>query len=513
MTSVSLQSKDAASVKADAVVLAVAATDEGPSLLGADALPKAFRSSLTASLEALGATGAPDQVSKVPSGGATAAPVVVLTGVGRLTGAGKAAAPSAEALRRAAGAAARACAGLATVALALPAADVEAATAVVEGGLLGAYAFTTYKSAAAGSAKGPKAPVGELVLLTDSPKDKALRAGVDRAAVLAEAVATTRDLVNTPPVDLYPEAFADLASRAAKEHGLKVEVLDEKALAKGGYGGLIGVGKGSARPPRLVSVSYSPRGAAAKVALVGKGITFDSGGLSIKPAASMETMKCDMAGAAAVLNAVVAAARLELPVAVTGYLCLAENMPSGGAMRPSDVITIRGGRTVEVLNTDAEGRLVLADGIVAASETSPDLIVDVATLTGAQMVALGSRVSAVMAEDEAVGRRVVAAAERSGEQFWPMPLPEELRPSLDSQVADIANMGERFGGMLVAGLFLREFVGRTGGDDSPRRPWAHLDIAGPAFNEGAPWGYTGKGGTGVAVRTLVSLLEDVAAGR
>jgi len=498
MTSVNLQNKDVASVSADAVVLAVASTDDGPRLL-AD-LPRALRW-LPGALGSLGVSGSADEVVKVPSAGGASAGVLVLAGVGRVQGDR----PGREALRRAAGAAARACAGLPVVALGLPAADVDDAVAAVEGALLGAYAYSTYKQRTSAA---QKAPVGEVVLLTPSPRDKELRAGVDRARVVADAVAATRDLVNAPPVDLYPESFADIAVAAGKEHGLKVKVLDDVALAKGGYGGLTGVGKGSTRGPRLVSVTWSPRGAAAKVALVGKGITFDSGGLSIKPAASMETMKCDMGGAAAVLQTVVAAARLKLPVEVTAWLCLAENMPSGGAMRPSDVITTYGGRTVEVLNTDAEGRLVLADGLVSASEQQPDLILDVATLTGAQMVALGSRVSAVMADDLQVGQRVVAAAERSGEQFWPMPLPEELRASMDSQVADIANMGERFGGMLVAGLFLREFVGRTAGEGSPRIPWAHLDIAGPAFNEGKPWGYTGKGGTGVAVRTLIQVLED-----
>jgi leucyl aminopeptidase len=212
----------------------------------------------------------------------------------------------------------------------------------------------------------------------------------------------------------------------------------------------------------------------------------------------MVAMKSDMAGAAAVLGTVLAAARLKLPVAVTGWLCLAENMPSGTAQRPSDVITIRGGKTVEVLNTDAEGRLVLADGLVAAIEEGPDVVLDVATLTGAQLVALGARVSAVMGTDD-VRDEVVAAAGRAGEQFWPMPLPTELRESLSSKVADIANIGERHGGMLVAGLFLKDFVGQT--------PWAHLDIAGPAFNEQTAFGYTPVGGTGVAVRTLLELVE------
>jgi len=240
---------------------------------------------------------------------------------------------------------------------------------------------------------------------------------------------------------------------------------------------------------------------------VGKGITFDSGGLSLKPSKSMETMKSDMAGAAATLGALQAIAELQPAVRVIGYLPLAENMPSGTAQRPSDVLTMYGGRTVEVLNTDAEGRLVLADALARSAEDSPDLVVDVATLTGAQLVALGPRISGVMANDDAVRDAVVDAARRAGEVMWPMPLPDELRKGLDSPVADLANVAaDRFGGMLVAGLFLREFV------PSEVR-WAHLDIAGPAFNEGAPHGYTGKGGTGAATRTLVQIALDVADGR
>ena len=307
--------------------------------------------------------------------------------------------------------------------------------------------------------------------------------------------------MNTPPNVLFPESFADRARALAKGTKVKVSVLEESELRAGGYGGLIGVGQGSERGPRLVKVSYSPAKPAAHYALVGKGITFDSGGLSIKPAAGMETMKSDMAGAAAVLHTVIAAAELGLGVAVTGWLALAENMPSGTAQRPSDVITIRGGKTVEVLNTDAEGRLVLADALVAAGEEKPDLIVDIATLTGAQMVALGNQVSAVMGTDDA-REQVVAAADAAGEQMWPMPLPQQLRSSLESTVADVANIGERFGGMLVAGLFLREFVGEY--------PWAHIDIAGPSFNSGKPRHYEPEGGTGAGVRTLLTLLERAA---
>jgi leucyl aminopeptidase len=256
-----------------------------------------------------------------------------------------------------------------------------------------------------------------------------------------------------------------------------------------------------------VRLGYTHPDATRTVVFAGKGITFDSGGLSLKPPAAMEAMKSDMSGAAAVLAAVRAIATLRPAVNVVGYLPLAENMPGGNAQRPSDVITIFGGKTVEVLNTDAEGRLVLADALARSGQDEPDLLVDVATLTGAQVVALGTRISGVMANDDQVRDGIVDAARRSGEQAWPMPLPEELRKGLDSAVADIANVtGDRSGGMLVGGLFLKEFV-----PDGVR--WAHVDIAGPAFHEGEPYGYTPKGGTGAALRMLVQIAQDVADGR
>jgi leucyl aminopeptidase len=282
-------------------------------------------------------------------------------------------------------------------------------------------------------------------------------------------------------------------------------VLDEKALKKAGYGGILGVGQGSSQPPRLVKLTYRASRGAQHLALVGKGITFDSGGLSLKPAQSMEAMKSDMGGAAAVIAAMTAIARLKPDVNVTGWAPMAENMPSGSAQRPSDVLRIYGGKTVEVLNTDAEGRLVLADAIARASEDRPDLIVDIATLTGAQLVALGSRTTGVMSNDDGARDRILAASRRAGEAMWPMPLPPELRKSMDSEVADIANIGDKYGGMLVAGLFLKYFVGEG-------LTWAHLDIAGPAFNQPTAHGYTPQGGTAAGVRTLVALAEDLAAG-
>lgn len=409
-----------------------------------------------------------------------------------------------DALRYAAGSAVRQLAGAGAVALDLPAEGDAQLGAVVEGAALGAYAFTEYREKSRAAVKDP---VGSVEVLGAASDAGAL---VARATAVAEAAALVKDLVNTPPLDLYPETFAERAQAASSDLPVTVTVWDEEQLAVEGFGGILGVGQGSTRPPRLVKVSYSPDGAARHLALVGKGITFDSGGLSLKPATGMVGMKYDMTGAATVLGVVLAAARLALPVRVTAWLCLAENMPSGSAIRPNDVLRIRGGRTVEVLNTDAEGRLVLADGLVAASEEQPDAIVDVATLTGAAMVALGTRYAAVMGSDDLVDQ-VLTAGKETGELLWPMPLPGELRATINSDVADIANAnpGNTAGGALLAGVFLQEFVGRTGGaDDAPRIPWAHLDIAGPAKSPAAPYGFTGKGPSAVSVRALIRLAES-----
>ena len=505
MTSLNLSDKDVKGLRVEALVIGVARVDGSPVLVEGPPLPKALRSSLAAGLKRLGVTGKADQVVKLPSGGETAAPVVVLTGLGDATASGrKRPTVTTEALRRAAGAATRALDGTTSVALALPTTTTDDVAAVAEGALFGAYGFRRHRGRTADDLP---APVDAVTVVTELAKDKAAKAAAVRADQLAIAVHLTRDLVNTAPGDLPPAAFADAVVAAAKGTPVKVTVLDEKALAKGGYGGILGVGQGSSRPPRLVKVEYAPRGAKGHLAFVGKGITFDSGGLSLKPPAGMETMKSDMAGAAAVVASVLAIARLGVKTRVTGWAPLAENMPSGAAQRPSDVLVSYGGRTIEVLNTDAEGRLVLADALVAASEEQPDAIIDVATLTGHQVLALGTRCAAIMANDDELRDRVHETSDRVGEQMWPMPLPAELRSSLDSQVADIANMGERMGGMLVAGLFLKEFVGDSERGDG-QIPWAHLDIAGPSFNDGQPWGYTPKGGTGLGVRTLVALAED-----
>lgn len=485
-------------VSADAIVVAVGKGQDGPVLAaGAQDVDAALDGALIETLTALGATGKAEEVTRIASGGKLAAPLVAAVGIGSAADSDPGTA-DAETLRRCAGAAVRSLATprIRTIALALPAGDAATAEAAALGALLGSYHFGRYRS------NGQPAPDLTLVAAGDHVGN-----AVARAHVLGAAVTLVRDLVNTSPAHLYPELLAAAAGEIAAASGLGLEILDEAALAAGGYGGICGVGQGSVHPPRLVRLSYQHPEASKTVVFAGKGITFDSGGLSLKPPKAMEAMKSDMGGAAAVLAALQAIAALGPAVNVIGYLPLAENMPGSGAQRPSDVITIYGGTTVEVLNTDAEGRLVLADALARSAADSPDLLVDIATLTGAQVVALGTRVSGVMANDDAVRDGIVDAARRAGEAMWPMPLPEELRKGLDSKVADLANVAaERDGGMLTAGLFLREFV-----PDGVR--WAHLDIAGPAFHEGEPYGYTPKGGTGVAVRTLVQIAQDVADGR
>ncbi|MEC5192455.1 leucyl aminopeptidase [Arthrobacter sp. MP_M7] len=484
----------------DALVIGVGQGTDGPVLLSNPLTAKAAEA-LAESLSVLGITGAADQAHRLPGLSEAGAKVLVLAGVGKVT-AGQPL--TEEALRRAAGSAVRQLSGVGTVALALPTSSLGDVAAVAEGAAMGAYSFTEYRS----SRDGLKDPVNNVLIVTDFAGDAGLKPVLNRAALIGKAVNATRSLVNQPPSHLYPESFADAAKELSKGLPVKVTVWDEKRLEKEGFGGILGVGKGSTRQPRLVKVEYSPARAAAKVALVGKGITFDTGGISLKPHLGMGDMKSDMAGAAVVLNTVLAIAGLGLPVKATAWLCIAENMPSGAAQRPADVLTIFGGKTVEVLNTDAEGRLVMADGIVAASQEFPDAIIDVATLTGAQLIALGNRTAGVMGSESVTGA-IKVAADRAGELVWPMPLPEELRPSLESQVADIANIGERHGGMMTAAVFLREFVGKD--KDGEQIPWAHIDIAGPSFNNGSPYGYNHKQGTGCTVRTLVAYVEDILA--
>jgi leucyl aminopeptidase len=496
VTTLTLRAASPFSVPADALVVGLASGPHGLVVVADPETSKAL-SWLKATLTAVGATGRSDEVVRVPAPPKSAAPLVAATGLGA---AGRTYDP--EVVRRAVGAATRSLSGLRTAVVALPIATRDEATAVAEGALIGAYAFLAFRHE---SLADHHPALRTVVLAGPSTADRGVRAAATRARIVAEAVARARDLVNTPAGHLHPKELAAASVELAEGAGLTVEVLDERALRRGGYGGILGVGQGSASPPRLVRVAYRPARPRAHLALVGKGITFDSGGLSIKPALGMEWMKSDMGGAAAVVAATVAIARLGLPVSVTTYAPLAENMPSGSAIRPSDVLTMYGGRTVEVLNTDAEGRLVLADALVRAGQDDPDLIVDVATLTGAQLVALGTRMAGVMGTDDA--RKLVhEAATQAGEQAWPMPLPDELRRGLDSSIADMTNHdSSRMGGMLIGGLFLRDFVAAD-------RSWAHVDIAGPAWNNSDAYGYTPRGGTGFGVRTLIRLAEDIAAG-
>ena len=467
-----------------AQVVAVQGTKDSPKLAKNNLDPKFARS---LSLTDLGVSTETGSIKKLAGPNSS---VLALVGLEK--------SPTFEQIRQAMGSAARELGALRQVVLDLPFSSKNELLAAIEGFLLGGYEFLHYK------AKAERRILSQLVVITEfrpTPKD------LEQIEIVVAAVHRTRDLVNAPANDLYPQVMVEHAKKLARGSSVKVKVWEEKDLIAQGLGGIHAVGKGSNRPPRLVKLEYKPAKFKTSIALVGKGITFDTGGLSLKPAESMVGMKYDMTGAAAVMQALIAIAQLGLPIKATAWLCLAENMPSGGATRPNDVIKIRNGKTVEVLNTDAEGRLVLADGLSMASEEDPDYIIDVATLTGAATIALGNRYAGLMGDEKAI-EKVQAAALSAGELVWHMPLPEELRPLLNSDIADIANVkiGNRAGGMLIGGLFLREFVGV---ESKPAPAWAHLDIAGPANNDGSAYGHTPKGATGVSVRTLIELAKDL----
>ncbi|TWE13048.1 leucyl aminopeptidase [Rudaeicoccus suwonensis] len=497
MPTLTVTATTATKAKTDAVVVLSLKDGAHARTAATSALEPAAQEYLDTALRTLSATGAADEVLRVPG-------VPGVNGVVVVTGAGLTAAPTAadvEDIRKAAGAAARSLLGKATsVAYAFPGDDAAVVAATAEGALFGSYEYRVYRSAS-----DTHKVLATIVVLSTLAKDKAVKAAVERGITLATHRAWAQDLVNMPPLDLYPASFAEEVKKHFAGTKVKVTVQDEKALAKANCGGLIGVGRGSARPPRLVTLSYQPAKAKAHLAFVGKGITFDSGGLCIKPATGMVTMKCDMAGAAAVAAAVAAVAELGLPVAVTAYLCLAENLTGSDAQRPGDVVTMPNGKTVEIINTDAEGRLVMADGLCFASREKPDLIVDVATLTGAAVLSLGPRTAAALGNDDATRDEVVAAAHTAGEDMWPIPLLQHLRSAMKSLVADTKHTGAREGGMITAALFLEEFVGN--GDDGAALPWVHLDIAGPAYVTDGAFGYTGAGASGYAVRTLLALAE------
>jgi leucyl aminopeptidase len=434
-------------------------------------------------LEALGFTGA--------LGTTAATPGFVYIGLGdreSLTPA---------ALRTAAASLARAATTATLVATTL--ADVDgvdprdAGQAVAEGVVLGSYRYLRLKREAKPSA------IERVVLLAPSDATRRLAAGAARGAAIAGAVNFGRDLANTPPGLLTARDLADTAATAGRVAGLTVDVYDEDAIREMRLGGLLGVNQGSTEPPRLVKLVYEPRRPEATVALVGKGITYDSGGISLKPSNAMHAaMKMDMTGAAVVLAAMTALSVSKPRVRVVGYLCCTDNMPSGSALKLGDVLTLRNGTTVEIHNTDAEGRLVLADGLTLAIEDGADAIVDVATLTGACLNALGPEIAGLMGNDDGWVAQVRAAADRADEPVWPLPLPARYRSQLDSDVADLKNIGGDYGGALTAGLFLKEFAGDV--------PWAHLDIAGPMKSDRDD-GWRAKGASAFGVRTLIELLD------
>jgi leucyl aminopeptidase len=437
--------------------------------------------SLDAVLDAHDFTGKHGQTLfvRTPDGPATE---ILLVGLGEEV--------DAEMLRRAAAIAARAMKPYASVATALHAVDIDGAvSAVVVGTVLGSYSFDEYKT-------DPKSSkLAEMVLVGGSVAEAEIAAALS----LAGGVTLARDLINRPAEDKPPAALADIASGLSPD--VDVKVYDEDEIIEAGFGGLIGVNRGADRPPRMAVMRYSPDGAAKTVAFVGKGIVFDSGGLSIKTAAGMETMKTDMSGAAAVMGAVKVIAELGLKVNVIGVTPLTENLTGGSALKPGDVLTTYNGKTIEVLNTDAEGRLVLADGLALAAEYEPDVIIDIATLTGACKVALGATIGGLLASDDDVAELVEGAARSAGEKMWRLPLEADYKPLIESDIADMKNTAGRWGGAITAGLLLAEFVGDT--------PWVHLDIAGPGRADKTEH-YFSKGGTGFGVMTLVEVARSLA---
>ena len=494
MTTYTLRKGSPAKTRSDLVVIGVARSASGDLVVGpgGEEVASAYGRKFKPLLDSLGFSGDAGAVLRIPTAGTLKAGQLLIVGLGSRE------ALTTEKVRRAAGVAARNVGNAASVAVALPAGDAAHVRAVADGFLSGLYRYTLYKS----KSKSSESEVAEVAFLSDVARHSDAVAALDAARAVSKAVDAARDWVNAPPNDLTPEKFADAVTAMHKDRGgrktkIKLEVLELEELTALGCGGILGVGQGSANPPRMVKLTWRPRNARASIALVGKGITFDSGGLTIKPGNSMATMKCDMGGAAAVLAATFAIAELNLPVAVTTYAPMAENMPSGAAMRPGDVLTMYGGKTVEVTNTDAEGRLILADAIAMAAEQAPDVILDVATLTGGCVVALGERMAGVFG-DEGPTAAILSAADTTGELFWPLPIPEQSHTAVrtESKIADVLQANwVRWGGSLYAAAFLNEFTGD--------RPWAHLDIAGPAFNTGGPWGHVPAGGTGFSVSTLV----------
>ncbi|MFZ4515798.1 MAG: leucyl aminopeptidase [Acidimicrobiia bacterium] len=458
---------------------------------GCDAVDAALGGGLARFMDEASFTGAAGETLAVPTNGKLGAKAAMLVGLG------DASKLTLDGLRRAAATITQKGRNVATIATTLldatPAAldRIATAQAITEGAVLGSYRFTAYKSDVTPS----KLKKVSLLGKASAPVTKAIA----RGEIIAGAVMWSRDLQNEPSMGKPPAAIVKMTQQLLRTKGVTVNVFNEAQLKRMGCGGIIGVGQGSEQRPYLLQMSYKPRGARATLALVGKGVVFDTGGISIKPADGMDAMKTDMSGAAAVIATMSALKALGVKCNVIGFAPLVENMPSGSAIRPGDVLRHRNGKTSEVLNTDAEGRLILADALSLAVEENVDAIVDIATLTGACVVALGEKIAGVMSNNDGWGATVRAAADAVGESMWPLPLPEEYKKLIESKVADIQNIGSRWGGALTAGLFLQEFVGDT--------PWVHLDIAGPA-RAASDDGYVQTGGTGFSVRTLIEVAEQ-----
>ncbi|MBA3349167.1 MAG: leucyl aminopeptidase [Actinobacteria bacterium] len=468
----------------DALVVGAYTSEEGPDLTGRGrTIDEAMEGRLGRHLEATGFKAKAGEVVLVPTlEAAPAAPVVAVAGLGLEAEA------QTSTVRRAAAACARSLGHAAVVGSTLHSGGPEgSAAAAAEGFLLGAYRFTTHKTS-------PGENSLSQVLFLNAQADE-----VARGVAYGSATTLARDLVNEPPSLLTPEVLAARAVEIASSNGYASKVWDVDALGHDGFEGILSVGRGSAHPPRFIRLDYEPPEPKAKVALIGKGVTFDSGGLSLKDARNMETMKTDMSGAAAVLGAMSALTGLQPQVHVVALIPATENMPGGDAVKPGDVIKHYGGTTSEVLNTDAEGRLILADALSYASEQGVDAIVDVATLTGAIMVALGGKCTGLFSNDDSLAQELQTASEKEGERNWRMPLFDDYASELESDVADIKHIGGRWGGSILAALFLQKFVGKN-------IPWAHLDIAGTARSDTAS-DETPKGGTGAATRTLLAWIE------
>lgn len=497
MTTYTLRKGNPATTRTDVVVIGVAreATDALVACPGGEPVAAAYGRRFAPLLSSMGFSGRAGEVLRFPTNGAIRAATLVVVGMGARD---ELALPV---VRRAAGVAARNLGNASSVAVALPAVDAAHVRAVSEGFRSGGYRFASYKSGTKPS------QLADVTVLSDVARKQDAILAARTVQVVEDLADQVRDWVNAPANELTPALFADAVrtlTRERKASGVQLEVLEVPELEELGCGGILGVGMGSVNPPRLARLTWRPKSAVARLALVGKGVTYDSGGLTIKPGASMKTMKFDMAGAAAVVAAIHAIAELELPVEVVAFAPMAENMISGSAMRPGDVLTMYGGKTVEITNTDAEGRLLLADALGLAVETEPDAIVEISTLTGPCVVALGDRVAGLFGDDEQVSR-VRAAAAATGELVWPMPIPERIEEQArtDSTIADVLQHNwVRWGSASFAAAFLAQFTDEV--------PFAHLDIAGPAWNGGSAWGEVPSGGTGFGVRTLVEYATGLA---